>query len=286
MATALFAFFLFCLYDAAVKLGQNPPVSPFLITAIAGFTSALCLTGFAFCTRSLERLRPTRWRAQCGAAACSMIMTFFIAIALRHLPFTLFYALVFTAPLIIALISFILKEEQVTAIKIVCLVAGFSGTILAVGIHESSRDVIGYVCALIGVLGFSGRALIVRHIGKKATAQSTLLLCNVFVGFLGLAGLLFLPPQSVSAKAILCFVFAGLMTAIGSTMYFRALQNTVSTNVAQLHYMQIVFGAVFGYFLWREIPTWNRIAGSIVIVVAGVVLASQERKKNIDIPTD
>jgi drug/metabolite transporter (DMT)-like permease len=138
---------------------------------------------------------------------------------------------------------------------------------------------IGYLAVFVGVLGFSGRALFARHMGKTVTAQSTLILCNIVVGLTGVLGT-FLHPSAggIETRAILVFALSGSMSALGGILYFRALQNTLSTNVAQLHYTQIIFGAIFGYILWGEIPTWNLIVGSLIIIASGMFLAAQARK--------
>ena len=96
----------------------------------------------------------------------------------------------------------------------------------------------------------------------------------------GVLGLLFYPPaERAETWAYFVFAFCGIATTLGSILYFRALQNTVSTNVAQLHYTQIVIGALLAYILWHDIPTWNLIVGSIIIIASGMFIAARARKK-------
>lgn len=280
MLTALAAFFLFSLYDAAIKLGQAAPVSPFLILATTTSTCAAFLIAHAWYTKTLPTLVPSRPLRQSLVAVSNIVMSFSIVIALRHLPLTLFYIFIFSSPLLIALISAKLMREHLSFVKVLCLLLGFAGTILAIGTANESDDVIGYIAIAFGVIGFCGRALFVRALGKTVTTGSTLILCNIFGIVCGSCAFLLFPGDVYNFEQFLLFAFAGLMTATGSTLYFRALQNTSSTNVAQLHYAQIVFGAILAFFLWNEIPTWNRVAGSAVIVASGILLAAQERKSN------
>lgn len=279
MLTALLAYFLFVLYDASVKFGQQPPVTPFVIMATVGFTSATILTCYAFFRKSLIKLRPTRWLQQSGAALSTVVMSLSIIIALKHLPLTYFYVLFFTTPLVIAALSGLLKHEGLTATKIACLVIGFIGTFIAIGMPDGSRDWIGHMAVLMGIMGFSSRALVVRHLGKSVTAESTLILCNLVVGTTGAIGCIYsLPEINVTYRALSIFVFSGVMSALGGILYFRAIQNTLSTNVAQLQYSQIIFGAIIGYILWQEMPTWNLILGSAIITASGMYLAARGQK--------
>ncbi len=279
MLTALAAFFVYVVYDTTVKFGQQPPVSPFLIMSIVGFVCSACLVGFAYASRTPSILRPTRWREQGLTAAAHVLMNFSVVIALKHLPLTLFYVLFFTAPLVIAILSAFLKHEVLTPRKIACLVAGFIGTVLAIGVQDGSYDFMGLVAVSTGVLGFSARALFIRHMGKTVTTISTILMCNIAVGICGVLGLLVSGAgTSIETRAVLIFILSGSMAALGSILYFKAIQNTLSTNVAQLHYTQVIFGAIFGYILWRDMPTWNLIAGSIIIIASGIFLAAEARK--------
>ncbi len=279
MLTALIAYFIWVIYDTAIKFGQQTPVSPFLVMAIVGYTGAIGLTAFAVFARVLPKLRPTRWREQGCTAVCAASITIGNIIAVKHLPLALYYVIFFTSPLIVAVLSAVLKHEILTPIKIACLVAGFFGTILAIGVHGGSGDIIGYLAIFVGIMGFSLRAIFVRHMGKTVTSESTQILCNLFAGTGGVLGFLLQPSGGgIGIMAFLIFAFAGTLTLLASLLYFRAIQNTVSTNVAQLQYTQVVFGALFGYIFWRDIPTWNLVVGSVIIIASGMFLASQARK--------
>ena len=55
-----------------------------------------------------------------------------VVIALRHLTLTLFYILVFTAPMVIALLSAVFLREGLPWRKGLAIVAGFAGVVIAV----------------------------------------------------------------------------------------------------------------------------------------------------------
>jgi len=64
-----------------------------------------------------------------------------VVVALRHLSLTMFYILVFTAPMVIALLSSVFLREGLTWRKGVAIVAGFAGVVIAVNPwgHEHRR---------------------------------------------------------------------------------------------------------------------------------------------------
>ncbi len=283
MLVAVAAYFLWVVYDTTIKLGQQAPVSPYLIMVIVGSVSAACITAFSFLTNTTARLRPTRLREQSFTAIFATGTSLANMIALKHVPLTLFYVVFFTSPLIIAILSAFLKHETLSPLKIMCLVAGFFGTVLAIGMPSGYGSTVGYIAIFFGVMCFSLRAISIRQMAKTVAAESTLLLCNIFIAIAGIIGVLLHPGAGiVDVKALPIFFASGLFSAIGSILYFRALQNTASTNIAQLHYTQIVFGAVFGYLLWNEVPSLNFIVGAIVIIASGVLIAAQVKKTELN----
>ena len=192
----------------------------------------------------------------------------------------MFYVVVFTIPLMIAVLSAVLKHEILTPLKIVCLITGFLGAALAIGVHGGGGDWIGYLAAFISVSSFATYTILMRKISQTDTVESTQFINALCVGAVGIVGALSQSSIASAGWALTMMIVAGGINVLGNVLYNTALQNTASTNVAQLHYTQIISGAIFGYFLWHEIPTWNLIAGSILIIAAGMIVAGQVRKNN------
>jgi drug/metabolite transporter (DMT)-like permease len=119
--------------------------------------------------------------------------------------------------------------------------------------------------------------LIVRTLSQTITTES-LLFWNLFpVGVVGtLLSFDVLPSIKLGTLAIL--IGAGLLNIMTNGLYNKAARLTTPTNVAQTHYTQIIFGALIGYLLWNEMPTWNLLAGTVLIVVAGLVAARQAQR--------
>ncbi len=230
--------------------------------------------------RDLGALRPPNARAQIWIGVCSIVINYANVIALKHLPITMFYVVVFTIPLMIAVLSALFKHEVLTRVKIACLLAGFAGTAFALGLKGGGGDGVGYLAAFISVTCFAMYTLLLRQIAKTASTESTQLIMSLFLGVFGLAGALIERPGIPEPWFLAMMMSAGCLNTIGGIMYNIGIRNTASTNVAQLHYTQIIFGAIFGYFLWHEVPTWNLVVGSIIIVVCGLIVGAEAHKRD------
>ena len=280
MLCALVAYFLWVLGDAAIKFGGLAALSPFLIMAILGLVGAAALAAFSFFNGTLSALKPRSLRDQTQIAATRTIINYVNIIALSHLPLTMFYAVVFTIPLMVAALSAMLKYETLTPTKIVCIIAGFLGTLLAIGVHGGG-DWKGYLAAFISAVCFSVSVILMRRTAKTETAESTQFMIALGCSIVGLFGLLGKPFPAPDSGVVVALVVAGVINIVGGVLYVRAVHNTASTNVTQLHYTQIISGGILGYLIWNEIPTWNLIVGSIIIIAAGLVVAAQAKKNDL-----
>ena len=282
MLCALAGFFAWVVVDVAIKLGAQgqAALSPFVIMAVLGTFGAVSLAASSIIRHKVAALHPCSLREQSVIALCSIGINYGNVVALKHLPLTMYYIVVFTTPLMIALLSAILKHEQLKFVKIACLVAGFCGTAFAIGIHGGGGDWLGYLAAFIVVSFFATYTILMRKIASTDSVESTQFINALCVSVVGIAGALSQSSAAPAGWALAMMIVAGGINVLGNVLYNTALQNTASTNVAQLHYTQIISGAIFGYFLWHEIPTWNLIAGSILIITAGILVARQVRKNN------
>ncbi len=66
-------------------------------------------------------------------------------------------------------------------------------------------------------------------------------------------------------------VAVGVLCATGSLCFFVALKHTAAANVSQIHYTQLVTGALMAWLVWRQAPTLLTVAGAVLIIGVGAV---------------
>jgi len=276
---AVAAYFILVLSDTALKFCAEAGVSIFLFMFVFGGSSVLYCPAAALAKHDLSILKARCWREQMAIAACAVIINSLNVVSLKHLPLTIFYTIVFTIPLIVAVLSALLKYEVLTRTKIVCVIVGFIGAALAIGFDgKGGGDQIGYVCAFIGVGCFSTAIILLRKISGKDSVESVQfwrLLAVCVVGFIGMV----VNGVSISFDStFLILVVSSVLSLAGSFLFNYALKNTPSTNVVQFHYTQIIYGGVLGYLIWHEVPSWHLAAGAVLIIGSGLVVAANTRK--------
>jgi drug/metabolite transporter (DMT)-like permease len=201
-----------------------------------------------------------------------------VVIALRHLSLTMFYILVFTSPLTIALLSTIFLGERITARKAVALVAGFCGVVIAVSPWNSTQhvDLIGLLSCLVCVSCFSVNMVWSRVLTRTEPPESLAFCSGLVTAMAGLA-LTSFHPKPLTPVLWLALSLMGVFCAAGTLSFYVAVKHTSASNVSQYHYTQLLTGALISYIVWHDKPGLFMWLGGALIIGSGLMIALAAR---------
>ncbi len=197
-----------------------------------------------------------------------------VVIALRHLPLTLFYILVFTSPMLVVLLGRVFLHERLDWRKAAAILAGFLGVVVAVNPLQSSGggDWIGYAACAICVACFSTAIVWSRIISQTERVESVTFFSALATASAGLIGMLAYAVR-LDARMMAILLAMGLLCALGNIFVYNAVKHAAAATVSQYHYTQLVSGAAVAYLVFHEKPTRAMLAGAVLIVAAGLYIA-------------
>jgi drug/metabolite transporter (DMT)-like permease len=271
---ALAGFTFWVLADTSMKLVGNSALPAYEIVACQGVALAIALVARGFLQGKPRGLLPKSPSRQLVRSLLDLANNLCVVVALRHLPLTLFYILVFMAPMVTALLATVFLRERLGWRKIVAVLGGFAGVLIAVNPFGAARqgDWIGYAACMVCVLCFSANMVWSRVLMRTETPESLTFFSGIVQASAG-ALLMLGHAEPVNLKLGVTLAAMGLFCAFGSMCFFVALQSTSPVHVSQCHYTQLVTGALVTWLIWREVPTVWMIAGSVLIVAAGLLMA-------------
>ncbi|MDB6178097.1 DMT family transporter [Paracoccus sp. Z330] len=271
---ALLAMGLYATHDVVIKvLGASYPSLQILF-----FSS---LMSFPLVSMVLMRdptsgtLRPTQpgWvalRTLCGVVAG---MGGFYAFS--TLPLAQVYAILFASPLLVTILSIPLLRERVGAHRWGAVVMGLIGVLVVLRPGAQPLS-LGHLAALIGALGSSTAAVIVRRLGRSE--RPLVLIMWPMLGNFVLTGAslgLEYRPMELSHLAL-----TGVIAALGLTAGFLlilAYRAAEAALVAPMQYSQILWAIGYGWFLFGESLDTPTMAGAIIIISSGIYIVWRER---------
>jgi S-adenosylmethionine uptake transporter len=129
---------------------------------------------------------------------------------------------------------------------------------------------IGAAAVLLSAVGYSLNLIMLRHRATRDPLAQIILFQN-----LGPALILALPAYWVwtppSAADLAQFALLGTIGVVAHTMLAHAFARIEAARLAPITYVTLVWGVVFGFLFFAEIPGLATIAGAALIVLGTVV---------------
>lgn len=275
-AMAGFTFWVFG--DSSIKWIGSYGLPPFEVVAFMGLFMALTLFVQAAARGRLDQLRPRSFTRQGLRALLDMGNNVCVVVALRHLPLTIFYILVFLSPITIALLSAATLGERITARKAGALLLGFAGVVIAVEpwSHATRIDLVGVLCCMVCVACFSVNMVWSRVLTRTEPPESLAFCSGLLTAATGLA-LCGLQARPLTTTSALMLAMMGIFCAAGTSCFYFAVKHTTAGNVSQYHYTQLVTGAIVSYAVWRDVPSLAMYLGGALILGSGAWIALAAR---------
>ena len=180
-----------------------------------------------------------------------------------------------TAPIFVALLSWPLLGERVRPSVIVAVAVAFIGILIVTKpSFESSRWVV-----IVGTLTALGSALAMMWLRKIGPGESSEAIVFHFmcVGSVALAFASIPVWRTPDSRSLLLLAMTGLAGGFAQLALTRAYSRDNAARVSVVGYSQIVFVRVIAFPLFGEVPSLVQVAGSVLVVGSGVILALRGR---------
>lgn len=288
---------IFSLQDIAVKwIGGDYPV---LEIVIFRSVTALPLT-LLFFRYEGGRGRPTTQRHTLeylrGLFYFLSYTTHFMGLA--ALPLAEIAAIKFSGPLMITVLSVVILGETVGPRRWLALLVGFMGVLLIVRPGLAAFN-IGSIFILISVLFYALATMLTRKLqttdssATMAYYSSLVYLVATFI----LAPLVILVGDFPDAHPSIAFLFRAwampslldgvIMSGLGLVwaggMYFiaRAYSVALASVVAPFEYIALPINVMWGFVIWRELPTLATWVGAFLTLSSGVYILYRDQKERL-----
>lgn len=260
-------------HDAMTKLlTEGYPVSQIIF--IRGAVAALGVLLIEVAKSNTVALKPNDPKGQSARAGLFAASTVLITISLKLLPLSIVTAIIFAAPIMVAVLSGPLLGERVGIRTWIAALLGFSGVILIVSPAGAAWSW-AFLIPLGAAAASALRDIVTRHLALRETTSSILLSTALAAAIVGLLGLPLAPwkwPNSFDA-ALLTLV--GATQLIAHYLQVKAFRIAAANVLAPLKYSMVLWALVLGVVIWGEIPTAGVLVGAAFIILAGLFVYRQ-----------
>ena len=199
---------------------------------------------------------------------------FFIGIA--KLPFAMVYILLSLAPIIMTTFGALFLNEKVRWKRWTAVIIGFTGVVIVINPGELK---FGYyfIFPLLSALFLSIRDLVTRNIQTEHNSlQIAFITCLVVTIFFGVLSIYKFYSFSLEQSIIL--IISAFFLSFGYIFSIATIKAALVSVTSTFRYSVILWGILYGFFLFNEIPNTNTYIGAFMIVVSGLIIISRQRK--------
>lgn len=285
IALTITAFFILSLFSALNKYVQELGYGATQVMFFDGLTGMICMIAIAAQQKDLKGLRP-RKLMQAVLMAINVGAAFLIFPAYPHLPLVTAYLIAFTGPLMITLLSAIFLKEKIGLPQAVAVLVGFGAVTYSMVAQQENGLAAAFDPAQLpyilrmaaGTFLFATAQVIVRKLADTESIWSFPFL--FYTGMFALSGLFFhdsivLPTVPREWGLLLGL---GVLDAVSLAMIYLGLKYAKASTVVPFQYSGMIWVVLLDLVLWDKAPALSQVAGATVLVLAGIYLATHERK--------
>ncbi len=269
----LAAMALFACSDIVIKfLGGS--YSPFQIIFFAGLMTFPLLAVQIIADPTPANLRPRRPKLMLLRCVVVLFNSILGTFAFATLPLAQCYAIVFTMPIFITLLSVPVLGERIDLLRGVAVLAGLAGVVIAL---DPGTGVLqwGHAAALGSAILGAGNFVIIRKTGTDERAIVLIL----FPLILQLAVAAMVLPLVYQPMPLRDLALTGLMATVSLIGYFliiAAYRRAPGIVVAPMQYSQIIWAAIMGALLFDEHMSARTVLGTVIIIAAGIIIVARQ----------
>ena len=197
-----------------------------------------------------------------------------IFIALRNLPLATVVSISFAAPIFTTIMSIFFLSEKVGIYRWLAVIVGFVGIII---ITQPGLSVLNiyYIYPIIFCLGLSYVAIAIRQL---STSEPVWLISLYFSASITVLGLISLPFGWImpSLKDFILLSLVGVLGGVANLLLSQSYKLSEVSLVTPLKYLALIFGIIFGYLIWDEVPTILTLFGSVLVILSSVIIFRRE----------
>ncbi|MEQ8357571.1 MAG: DMT family transporter [Kiloniellaceae bacterium] len=274
---ALVGLFGMAVMDTCAKLlGAGYAISQ--VVLVRNAVGALAVLLFiALTPGGFGRLRPRRPGLLLLRGGVNVGAAYLFFSGLRYLPLADAFAIAFAAPLFITALSVPVLGEQVGVRRWAAVIVGFLGVLVVVQPGSDSFQV-----AALLPLGAALSYAVAMLVGRKLTRELSTAAIMFWPSLAAIAAMAVLMPlqwQTPTLPDSGLFLFMGVIGTLGMALITQGYRHAPAAVIAPFDYSVLLWGVIFGWILWQDIPGPNVWLGATLLIASGLYILHRETRK-------
>ncbi len=254
-----------CVRIASTELPQSE------VVFFRNFFALLLLVPFAI--RRKISLRTRHLGLHVFRAVLGLFAMYLYFYAVSRLPLADAVLLNYTSPLFVSFFAVIWLKETMTIKRKFAGILGLIGVFCLFHPSSASASFAGFIGLTSGLMA----GLAQTSVKKLSHTESGLLIVLLFGFFSSIFSAVPMLLEFVlpTGRMWLWLLAVGVFGTLGQLGLTRAYALAPASQVSPLGYSGLIFAGLIGFYFWHEEPAQWTVAGTILIVAAGILVARE-----------
>ena len=263
----------FSIMDLIVKWSDNYPVGQVLF--FRGLFGMMPIFFLIPKERYFDFYKTNRSILHFKRCFAGLIAIVAIFIALRELPLATVVSITFAAPIFTTILSIFFLNEKVGFYRWMAVLVGFIGIIIISEPGYSSLNLY-YIYPIIFCLGLSYVAIAIRQLSSTEPVWLIGLYFSFSIMIMSFFSLITHEWILPNLKDLFLLSMVGILGGLANLWLTQSYKFSEVSLVTPLKYLALVFGIIFGYLIWDEVPTIKTLIGAGLVIISSIIIFRRE----------
>lgn len=270
------ALLLFACLDVTIKhLASRYPVP--LVVAVRYIVHFSLMTAVLAPHAGMKLVQTQRTGLVLIRAACLLVVSLFMTLALQRMPVAEATSIQFLAPMLVVLLARPVLGEKIGFARWASVIAGFGGVLL-IARPGGQVDPIGLGFVMCSVTAGAAYQLLSRVL-IRTESPIAMLFHSALMGSLCFGALLpwYWSGVSPSWAEIAMFLSLGFTGGLGHLLFTMAYREAPASVLAPVNYLQLLWAGLLGWLVFAQVPDQLGLLGMAIVAASGVFIALHSR---------
>ena len=279
-STISFIGFLFLVsMDSVIKvLGETYSVLQLLF--LNALFSLIPLFFFIYKKHGFQFYKKQNYTFQFIRGIIHTIGFLFVLKGVLLLPLSVVYPVLFTSPLMLLVMSHFFLSDNINIVRVLAILIGFLGVVIsAEPFGTNIVSILGVVFVFLGAFCIAITHLITRKYNYLTSSYSAAFFSMVVSVVVFLFSINF-HFEYMTLSDLLLSMLGGVFAGLGISAVIYGSRTLPSSVFGLTSYVQIIFGVLLGWIIFRQLPTFYNYIGITIVIAAGFILFHFDKSEN------
>lgn len=205
--------------------------------------------------------------------------------SIRNMPLSISTVIQYTYPIFISIFAVFLIKEKINLNLILALFLGWFGILIILNPYQSTTYEFDKFTVFIAFAGAITTSLAYITVKKLSRQEDIFIIIKYFplISLITLFPIVYANWITPEINDLIWIIGIGIFTQAGQIFLTLGLKNLPASQASSINYLQVIFGSIWGIYIFEENITINFVLGSTFVLLGTIISTSKIQKTDLQL---